>query len=54
MHTVQGSDACDIRRVTVKSEILAALRSADGYVSGQELCEKFGVSRTAVWKPSIS
>ena len=34
----------------MKSEILAALRSADGYVSGQELCEKFGVSRTAVWK----
>ena len=21
-----------------------------GYVSGQELCEQFGVSRTAVWK----
>ena len=34
----------------MKSEILSALRSADGYVSGQELCEKFGVSRTAVWK----
>lgn len=34
----------------MKSEILAALRSVDGYVSGQELCERFGVSRTAVWK----
>lgn len=34
----------------MKSEILAALRSTEGYVSGQELCEKFGVSRTAVWK----
>ena len=34
----------------MKSEILSALRSADGYVSGQELCEKFGVSRTAIWK----
>lgn len=34
----------------MKSEILAALRSTDGYVSGQELCEKLGVSRTAVWK----
>ncbi len=26
------------------------LRESDGYVSGQELCEKLGVSRTAVWK----
>lgn len=34
----------------MKAEILAALRETDGYVSGQELCEKFGVSRTAVWK----
>lgn len=34
----------------MRSEILAILRSSDGYVSGQELCEKFGVSRTAVWK----
>ncbi|MGN0291028.1 MAG: biotin--[acetyl-CoA-carboxylase] ligase [Lachnospiraceae bacterium] len=34
----------------MKSEILAALRSTDGYVSGQELCNRFGVSRTAVWK----
>lgn len=34
----------------MKNEILRALREADGYVSGQELCEHFGVSRTAVWK----
>ncbi len=34
----------------MKSEILAMLRETDGYVSGQELCNKFGVSRTAVWK----
>ena len=26
------------------------LRETDGYVSGQELCNHFGVSRTAVWK----
>lgn len=26
------------------------LKENDGYVSGQELCEKFHVSRTAVWK----
>lgn len=34
----------------MKSEVLKMLRSTDGYVSGQEICEKFGVSRTAVWK----
>lgn len=34
----------------MKSEILEALRQTDGYVSGQELCNQFGVSRTAVWK----
>lgn len=34
----------------MKGEILAALRESQGYVSGQELCEKLKVSRTAVWK----
>lgn len=34
----------------MKSEILKMLRQTEGYVSGQELCEKFQVSRTAVWK----
>ena len=34
----------------MKTELLAALRNSDGYVSGQELCETLGVSRTAVWK----
>lgn len=34
----------------MKEEILRALRSTDGYVSGQQLCEKLGVSRTSVWK----
>ena len=34
----------------MKSEILSVLRNAEGYISGQELCERFGVSRTAVWK----
>lgn len=33
-----------------KEEILRKLRDADNYVSGQELCEYYGVSRTAVWK----
>ena len=36
--------------IRMKAEILKLLREADGYVSGQQLCEKFGVSRTAVWK----
>ena len=34
----------------MKSRILEALRESGGYVSGQELSERFGVSRTAVWK----
>ncbi len=35
---------------TKKTEILRALRVAEDYISGQELCQKLGVSRTAVWK----
>ncbi len=34
----------------MKADILALLRESQDYVSGQELCERFGVSRTAVWK----
>ena len=34
----------------MKKEILSMLREAKDYVSGQELCEKLSVSRTAVWK----
>lgn len=34
----------------MKSEILAALKNNQDFVSGQELCEALGVSRTAVWK----
>lgn len=34
----------------MKAEILALLRETDGYLSGQELCSRFSVSRTAVWK----
>lgn len=41
-----GNAAGDSR----KSAILAALRRTDGYVSGQELCDCFKISRTAVWK----
>ena len=34
----------------MKAKILQVLRETDGYVSGQQLCEQFHVSRTAVWK----
>lgn len=34
----------------MKTKILTLLRNADDYISGQELCEKLGVSRTAIWK----
>ncbi len=34
----------------MKTQILRILRNASDHVSGQELCEKLGVSRTAVWK----
>lgn len=34
----------------MKSEILRMLKETKGYISGQELCEHFNVSRTAVWK----
>ena len=32
----------------MKEKVLRALRDEDDYVSGQALCEKLGVSRTAV------
>ena len=35
---------------TDKTDILTWLRNSEDYVSGQQLCERFGVSRTAVWK----
>ena len=35
---------------TLREQILAALLTAEGYCSGAELAERFGVSRTAVWK----
>ena len=34
----------------MKTEIIKLLKNAEEYVSGQEICEQFGVSRTAVWK----
>lgn len=34
----------------MKTEILTMLRETADYVSGQDLCSRFGVSRTAVWK----
>mgnify|MGYP002597288012 FL=1 len=34
----------------MKSEILRLLKSSETYLSGQQICEQFQVSRTAVWK----
>ncbi len=34
----------------MKEKILALLRESDTYVSGQEICDKLNISRTAVWK----
>lgn len=34
----------------MKTKILTMLRQTEGYVSGQELCNQLGVSRTAIWK----
>lgn len=34
----------------MKKEILALLKNQSGYVSGQDICNRLGVSRTAVWK----
>lgn len=34
----------------MKREILKLLKETEGYVSGQDLCDRFRVSRTAVWK----
>lgn len=33
-----------------KTEVLQLLRDSKDYVSGQQICESFGISRTAVWK----
>ena len=34
----------------IKTKVLMELKGADTYVSGQDICERCGVSRTAVWK----
>ena len=34
----------------MKTKVLSLLRNNREYISGQELCRQFGVSRTAVWK----
>ena len=40
----------DRKIISVKAEILRELRNTKGYISGQEISDKLGVSRTAVWK----
>jgi BirA family transcriptional regulator, biotin operon repressor / biotin---[acetyl-CoA-carboxylase] ligase len=39
-----------MKSFSIKTEILTILSNSDSYVSGQQLCEQLGVSRTAVWK----
>lgn len=34
----------------MKTKVLELLRGTEGYVSGQDICDALGVSRTAVWK----
>ena len=34
----------------MKTKVLSLLRTSRDYISGQELCKQFGVSRTAIWK----
>lgn len=36
--------------LTMKTKILSMLRNQKTYVSGQEMCQELGVSRTAIWK----
>jgi 4-hydroxythreonine-4-phosphate dehydrogenase len=35
---------------SIKASVLKEIRNGSDHVSGQELCDKLGVSRTAVWK----
>ena len=37
-------------RMDRKQQVLQKLRETDSYLSGQQLCEALGISRTAVWK----
>ena len=34
----------------IKTKVLMELKGTDTYVSGQDICERYGVSRTSVWK----
>lgn len=37
-------------RIDMKDKVLQILRETDGFISGQEICNRLSVSRTAVWK----
>lgn len=37
-------------KISKKANMLQLMRERQDFVSGQELCESFGISRTAVWK----
>lgn len=38
------------RKMSMKEQILGLLKAYPDYVSGQDICEQLGVSRTAIWK----
>ena len=40
----------DSKKKNTKEKVLDMLVQADGYVSGQDICEGLSLSRTAVWK----
>ena len=50
MSSVMTDDMDKIKMKTNKTDILALLRNSEDYVSGQQICDRFGVTRTAVWK----
>ena len=36
--------------MSAKNELLALLRQSEGFVSGEELSRRLGVTRAAIWK----
>lgn len=50
MANISWTKSWNKKMKTDKSDILTWLRNSEDYVSGQQLCDRFGVSRTAVWK----
>ena len=41
-------------QLVMKGDILELLQSVDGYISGEEMAERLGVTRAAIWKKIVS